>query len=77
MAGRVSVCTRDQAQETANKIMEYWSSRGYVVDAKVAPMCTKLEDGEGLLEVYGYNVRTDMINGLPRELYHQKRRALL
>lgn len=58
------------AQLEADEIVGYWRKRGYVVHAKIeriAPGKRNPETEEP--ELYGWAVRTDMVCGMPRDMY--------
>lgn len=60
---------RDDVQQLANRIMDYWARRGYAVNAEVVPFRgTAQGDGEDIKMFGGYVVRSDMVNGWPAEL---------
>lgn len=78
MSNKVPLDTRDQAQETANKLMDYWGRRGWEVNAWVVPvMGTKQGEGDNIDTFTGWVVRTNLINGMPQEMYHNACRAAL
>lgn len=65
--------TADGAQQAANRIMEFWGIRGYVVKARSVSIRGDVEGSQ----VSGFGVRSDMINGWPREIYELRQRAML
>lgn len=78
MPSTIGFGSRNQAQDVANKIMDYWGRRGYSVTAYPYPVSTTVQGRDGDVDNYvGWGVRTDMINGWPRDLYAQRQRAAL
>ncbi len=78
MSSVIAVGSRDEAQTTANRIMDYWAIKGYVVYAHPHQISTTVQgEGETVDSLSGWGVRTDMINGWPRDLYAQRQRASL
>lgn len=62
--------TREQARGSARKIKEYWKGRGYEVRTWVEESATVT----GVKREYSFNVRSDLVGGLPRELTPAGRR---
>lgn len=56
----------DNAHDLAKQIRAYWAGRGYRVETTVEPEYTRRRDGSTGSYI-GHVVRSDMINGLPRE----------
>lgn len=78
MSNTLGLSSRDQAQFDANKIMEYWSRRGYEVEAWCEPLrATAQGQGENIDVYAGYVVRTNMVNGFPPKLLEERKRSLL
>lgn len=50
--------TRRANQEAADEIVAYWAARGWAVKAEVID-----------LSINQWSIKTDMINGLPHDLY--------
>lgn len=59
---------KDVNQSAADEIVRYWAERGYVVKAEVRDLSA------GNLQ---WTIKTDMIAGLPRELYIERAAAAL
>lgn len=56
----------DRANELAGQIRRYWADRGYSVNAWAEPQYQIKRDGSSGAFI-GHVVRSDMVNGLPRE----------
>lgn len=70
--------TRDAAQVTANRIMDYWGRKGYAVVAYPKPVSVRVQnEGDDADTYVGWGVRSDMISGWPRDLYEARCRAAL
>ena len=59
---------KDVNQSAADEIVRYWAERGYVVKAEVRDLSA------GNLQ---WTIKTDMIAGLPRDLYVERASAAL
>ncbi len=78
MSNQLSIGSRDNAQNIANRIMDYWGRRGYVVTTRIESLTTTVQGSNDNVDTYsGAVVRSDMINGWPREVYAARKRAAL
>jgi hypothetical protein len=65
--------SRDHNQDLANTIMDIWGRRGYAVNVEVVPLrATSQGEGETVIEHSGYTLKSDMINGWPRDLFERR-----
>jgi hypothetical protein len=64
--------TREAAHAQAEAISAYWARRGYKVNVSVVPITGANKRAGTKTDLSGFHVETDMINGLPRELYRRK-----
>ena len=60
-------CSRDGAQRLAQKIKDYWKARGVDVTTSFDHM-----DFKPTMRSTSVHVRSDMVNGLPRQLAERK-----
>jgi hypothetical protein len=63
--------SRDSVQTQANAIVAYWNRRGYRVSVSVVPIIGDKKKGPKT-NIAGWEIETDMVNGLPLELYTAK-----
>ena len=62
--------TKEGAERLKKKIETYWGGRGYAVNVSLAykPFTAMMRAGS-------YEIRSDLVNGLPRALFSERRDA--
>lgn len=63
--------SRDSVQAQAASIKAYWARRGYKVNVSVVPITGDKKRGPKT-NITGWELETDMVNGLPLELHRAK-----
>jgi len=75
---QVDFLKQNTAYELASSIKQYWGLRGYYVNTKVVKMnwrgvrVNKISDNEKSDTTYIYEIKSDMINGFPKDHPHLK-----
>lgn len=88
----INTSTRDQEQERANRIMDFWARHGYEISVEVVPLRTTTGsfhadqlaeddvedvDGEGSIQhIRGYTLKSNMRCGWPPVLLAERIRAM-
>ncbi|GAM96405.1 hypothetical protein U91I_00024 [alpha proteobacterium U9-1i] len=66
----VDFCTREGAQALKDKIEAYWRDRGHAVMVSLENV-----GFHPAIRAARYEVRSDMVNGMPRSIVHAKKPA--
>lgn len=64
--------SRESAQAQADAVKAYWARKGYKVNIFVVPITEKNKRAGVKTDLSGWHLQTDMVNGLPLELYDRR-----
>lgn len=64
--------SRESVQAQGEAIKAYWARRGYKVTFSVVPITEGKKKAGSKTTLSGWQLETDMVNGLPAELFGAK-----